>query len=141
MAQNKSSSLIDDTLRNLTTLSLIFIMSQVRIYLSACPHVKKQALNCSKAQPTPVQIGVNQHQVAVTLRNVTYILLLTVVVPPLLAPYPCVCRSWKLVAAQLTLLTLTLVGALQTKVLTMAAINTWNPFQIAMARATTAQYR
>ena len=44
----------------------------VRIQLSACPHIKKQALHCSKTQPTPVQVIVEQQWIATTLRNDTH---------------------------------------------------------------------
>ena len=80
-----------DTLCNLTTPQLTLTMSQCpccfmvcpsdnslachirkcprRIRLSACPHVKKQVLHCSKTQSTPVQVVIDQQRVVATFRN------------------------------------------------------------------------
>jgi hypothetical protein len=44
----------------------------VRISLSICPHVKKQALHRRKTQYTPVQVVFDQQRVVASLRNDTH---------------------------------------------------------------------
>ena len=160
MVQTKPSPPISETLHNLTTPQLTLVMSQ-------CPHCfgtwPNQHSLSSKVDKCCVKIHVlmlrsrtfitprpTQHQFKWLLtRNglpSCYLIICTLQAPTtgapsLLTPYQCVCGFLKHVAPQLPPSCLTLMGALQTTVLTMTVITTQNPFRIVMARYTTTQCR